>query len=83
MVRPTKYYHDIEGYNGRLDAIQAGILHVKLNHLPNWNAQRRERAEEYKRLLAIRDARLHSLRALMVPSGVSPCTSFEPTIAKP
>jgi dTDP-4-amino-4,6-dideoxygalactose transaminase len=47
-----KYYHDIEGYNGRLDALQAGLLHVKLNHLAKWNAQRRERADEYKRLLA-------------------------------
>ncbi|MGB7943320.1 MAG: DegT/DnrJ/EryC1/StrS family aminotransferase [Terriglobales bacterium] len=45
-----KYYHDIEGYNGRLDAIQAGILHVKLNHLAKWNDERYERAEEYKRL---------------------------------
>ena len=47
-----KYYHDIEGYNGRLDSIQAGLLHVKLMHLAKWNAQRRERAEEYNRLLA-------------------------------
>ncbi|MGO9085591.1 MAG: DegT/DnrJ/EryC1/StrS family aminotransferase [Candidatus Sulfotelmatobacter sp.] len=47
----TKYYHDIEGYNGRLDAIQAGLLHVKLAHLAKWNAQRRERAAEYNRLL--------------------------------
>jgi dTDP-4-amino-4,6-dideoxygalactose transaminase len=46
-----KYYHDIEGYNGRLDALQAGLLHVKLQHLKKWNEQRRERAVEYKRLL--------------------------------
>jgi dTDP-4-amino-4,6-dideoxygalactose transaminase len=47
-----KYYHDMEGYNGRLDAIQAGILTTKLFHLPEWNDQRRERAAEYNRLLA-------------------------------
>ena len=46
-----KYYHDIEGYNGRLDAIQAGILHVKLKHLPEWTRQRQERALHYTRLL--------------------------------
>ena len=46
----TKYYHDIEGYNGRLDALQAGLLHAKLAHLAKWNAQRRERAAEYNRL---------------------------------
>ena len=46
-----KYYHDVEGYNGRLDAIQAGFLHVKLAYLAKWNAERRERAAEYKRLL--------------------------------
>ena len=51
----TKYYHDIEGYNGRLDAIQAGLLHVKLAHLPKWNTQRRERAAEYMRLLGSAD----------------------------
>lgn len=47
-----KYYHDVEGYNGRLDALQAGLLHAKLAHLAKWNAQRRERAAEYNRLFA-------------------------------
>jgi len=47
-----KYYHDVEGYNGRLDAIQAGILHIKLTHLAKWNAQRQERARDYNRLLS-------------------------------
>ena len=45
-----KYYHDIEGYNGRLDSLQCGILSVKLRHLPEWNAQRRANANQYKRL---------------------------------
>ena len=51
-----KYYHDVEGYNGRLDAIQAGLLKTKLAYLPQWNAQRRKRATEYGRLLADNDA---------------------------
>ncbi len=46
-----KYYHDVEGYNGRLDSIQAGILHAKLMHLSAWNALRRERAVNYGQLL--------------------------------
>jgi len=50
-----KYYHEVEGYNGRLDAIQAGILGVKLKHLDKWNSQRRARAAEYNRLLANTD----------------------------
>ena len=47
-----KYFHDIEGYNGRLDAIQAAILRVKLRHLAKWNDQRRERARGYAELFA-------------------------------
>jgi len=45
-----KYYHDIEGYNGRLDAIQAGFLTVKLKHLAKWTNQRREIAHWYNEL---------------------------------
>lgn len=47
-----KYFHDIEGYNGRLDAIQAGFLRTKLRHLKKWNEQRREAAEHYNKLFA-------------------------------
>jgi dTDP-4-amino-4,6-dideoxygalactose transaminase len=47
-----KYYHEIEGYNGRLDALQAGLLSVKLQHLERWNEQRREHAKHYNELFA-------------------------------
>ncbi|HVB58332.1 MAG TPA: DegT/DnrJ/EryC1/StrS family aminotransferase [Candidatus Acidoferrales bacterium] len=47
-----KYYHDIEGYNGRLDSIQAGILTVKLRHLAEWNRKRQEAARRYNELLS-------------------------------
>jgi dTDP-4-amino-4,6-dideoxygalactose transaminase len=47
-----KYYHDVEGYNGRLDAIQAGWLSVKLRHLAKWNESRRSLAHAYHKLLA-------------------------------
>src|SRR5437867_3896173 len=46
----SKYIHDIEGYNGRLDAIEAGLLRVKLRHLVKWNEQRREVARNYGEL---------------------------------
>jgi dTDP-4-amino-4,6-dideoxygalactose transaminase len=42
-----KYFHDVEGYNGCLDAIQAGILQVKLKRLPSWNQARRAAAQRY------------------------------------
>jgi dTDP-4-amino-4,6-dideoxygalactose transaminase len=47
-----KYYHDIEGYNGRLDSIQAGWLSVKLRHLAKWNQARREHAHRYHEVFA-------------------------------
>jgi dTDP-4-amino-4,6-dideoxygalactose transaminase len=46
-----KYYHQVEGYNGRMDAIQAAFLRIKLPHLDEWNAQRRTAAVRYSQLL--------------------------------
>jgi dTDP-4-amino-4,6-dideoxygalactose transaminase len=47
-----KYYHQIEGYNGRLDALQAAFLRIKLRRLDQWNALRRVAARRYSELLA-------------------------------
>jgi dTDP-4-amino-4,6-dideoxygalactose transaminase len=46
-----KYHHDMEGYNGRCDALQAAALMVKLKHLPNWNEARRNNALRYFELI--------------------------------
>lgn len=46
-----KYYHDMEGYTGRLDAIQAAVLRLKLMRLPAWNRARRDNAALYMKLL--------------------------------
>lgn len=47
-----KYHHLIEGYNGRIDAMQAVLLSVKLPLLEDWNASRRDAAQKYKKLLS-------------------------------
>ena len=47
-----KYFHDLEGYNGRLDAIQAGVLRIKLKRLGHWNKLRRKNAAYYHDLLS-------------------------------
>jgi dTDP-4-amino-4,6-dideoxygalactose transaminase len=51
-----KYYHEVEGYNGRIDAIQAGILSVKLKHLPEWTERRQSAAAGYRDLFTEADA---------------------------
>ena len=63
-----KYYHDIEGYNGRLDSLQAGLLRVKLQQLTGWNESRREHARKYNELFAKLD--------------VNVVTPFEPSWSK-
>ena len=64
----SKYYHDVIGYNGRLDAIQAGFLDVKLKHLARWTELRRAAAARYHALL-------HSVPGVVIP--------FEPPDSKP
>jgi UDP-2-acetamido-2-deoxy-ribo-hexuluronate aminotransferase len=61
-----QYYHDIIGVNSRLDAVQAAVLKVKLQHLNNYCAARRNAADVY-------DAGFQDIEALQTPvrSGFS------------
>jgi dTDP-4-amino-4,6-dideoxygalactose transaminase len=43
----TKYVHEEQGFNSRLDPLQAALLSVKLNHLDAWNQRRNEIASLY------------------------------------
>ena len=66
-----KYYHDLEGYNGRLDAVQAGLLSVKLKSLPEGNEKRRKNAVLYSKLIS------------QLPAPCSVIPSFVPEWARP
>jgi dTDP-4-amino-4,6-dideoxygalactose transaminase len=50
-----KYYHLVEGYNGRLDTLQAAMLQAKLPHLDGWNEKRRQAAAFYNEGLRTMD----------------------------
>jgi dTDP-4-amino-4,6-dideoxygalactose transaminase len=46
-----RYYHDLIGFNARLDEIQAVVLRAKLPHLLEYNRLRRDHARMYNELL--------------------------------
>jgi len=75
-----KYYHDFEGYNGRLDAIQCGILRIKLKHLPAWNENRRRNASLYNECFKDQGSRTKDhLEPLALNLGPWIIPPFEPS----
>lgn len=58
----SRYRHVVEGYNGRMDGIQAGVLSVKLKYLDKWNAARRKAADfldgEFEKVEEIRPVKI-------------------------
>jgi dTDP-4-amino-4,6-dideoxygalactose transaminase len=55
-----KYFHDVVGWNCRMDGIQGAVLSIKLRYLDERNQLRRERAAQY-------DAALSGLGNLVIP----------------
>lgn len=63
----VKYVNEVQGYNSRLDAVQAATLRVKLKVLDSWNARRARIAARY-------DAELAGSGLILpaVPAGINP-----------
>jgi UDP-2-acetamido-2-deoxy-ribo-hexuluronate aminotransferase len=62
-----QYHHDVVGINSRLDGLQAAILRVKLQHLPDYITARQQAAKRY-------DAMLHNLPGVTIPIRVANST---------
>jgi dTDP-4-amino-4,6-dideoxygalactose transaminase len=60
-----KYFHEMVGYNSRLDALQAAVLRVKLQYLDGWSAGRSANADRYR-------ARIAEMQLPLVPAAPAP-----------
>jgi dTDP-4-amino-4,6-dideoxygalactose transaminase len=65
-TRKHKYVSEEQGWNSRLDEIQAAVLRVKLRHLEGWTASRQARAARYSTLLS-------GIEGVTVPETASGC----------
>jgi dTDP-4-amino-4,6-dideoxygalactose transaminase len=63
-----KYFHEEQGYNARLDELQAAFLNVKLHRLTEWNEERRKIAGQYSKELS-------GINELALPAIAEGCTS--------
>ena len=72
-----KYRNDVQGFNSRLDELQAAFLRVKLRHLESWNRRRRDIAAEY-----LRDLNGSGLGLPAVPSWAEPVWHLFPVRSK-
>lgn len=67
LYNPYKYYNYLIGYNSRLDAIQAAVLSIKLQHLDHYNSARAAIAKTYQEKLC------DELQKPQYDSQITPC----------
>jgi len=71
----NRYFHDEVGGNFRLDALQAAVLRIKLRHLEEWQAKRRERAAFYDKRFAteglVEEGFVRTPAAAYLPAGLT------------
>ena len=53
----VKYHNEVQGYNSRLDELQAAFLREKLKHLDAWNARHQAIAARYLQYLPLLSGR--------------------------
>jgi len=61
----VRYYHELVGYNSRLDELQAAIIRVKLRRINEFNKQRRDAAGLYRKHI--------TADAVMLPAEAADC----------